>query len=76
MARVGIFVITVALIAGMIGCVGVKYDLTIVSTAVGSLITPGEGTFTYDADDVVDLVAVQERELLEQPGLTNSLTTY
>jgi hypothetical protein len=56
-ARVGIFLITVALIAGMIGCVGVKYDLTISSTAGGSVTTPGEGTFTYDADTVVDLVA-------------------
>ena len=60
MARVGIFLITVALIAGMIGCVGVKYDLTISSTAGGSVTTPGEGTFTYDADTVVDLVAEVE----------------
>ena len=57
MARVGIFLITVALIAAMVGCVGVKYDLTISSTAGGSVTTPGEGTFTYDADTVVDLVA-------------------
>jgi hypothetical protein len=59
-ARVGIFLITVALIAGMIGCVGVKYDLTISSTAGGSVTTPGERTFTYDADTVVDLVAEAE----------------
>jgi hypothetical protein len=59
-ARVGIFLITVALIAGMIGCVGVKYDLTIYSTAGGSVTTPGERTFTYDADTVVDLVAEAE----------------
>jgi hypothetical protein len=59
-ARVGIFLITVALIAGMIGCVGVKYDLTISSTAGGSVTTPSEGTFTYDADTVVDLVAEAE----------------
>lgn len=57
MARAGIFVITVALIAGMIGCLGVKYDLTISSTARGLVTTPSEGTFTYDADTVVDLVA-------------------
>ncbi|MFW6118112.1 MAG: hypothetical protein ACOC6R_01290 [Chloroflexota bacterium] len=49
--------ITVALIAGMIGCLGVKYDLTISSTARGLVTTPSEGTFTYDADTVVDLVA-------------------
>ena len=60
MARVGIFLITVALIAGMVGCVGVKYDLTISSTAGGSVTTPGEGTFTYDTDTVVDLVAEAE----------------
>ena len=60
MARVGIFLITVALIAGMVGCVGVKYDLTISSTAGGSVTTPGERTFTYDVDTVVDLVAEAE----------------
>ena len=60
MKRLSAFVITVALIAGMIGCVGVKYDLTISSTAGGSVTTPGEGTFTYDADTVVDLVAEAE----------------
>ena len=63
MARVGIFLITVALIAGMIGRVGFKYDLTISGTIGGSITTPSEGTFTYDADNVVDLVAVQEREV-------------
>jgi len=59
-ARVGIFLITVTLIAGMIGCVGVKYDLTISSTVGGSVTTPSEGTFTYDADTVVDLAAEAE----------------
>jgi hypothetical protein len=33
------------------------YDLTISSTEGGSVTTPGEGTFTYDAETVVDLVA-------------------
>jgi hypothetical protein len=33
------------------------YDLTISSTKGGSVTTPGEGTFTYDAGMVVDLVA-------------------
>jgi hypothetical protein len=33
------------------------YDLTISSTEGGSVTTPGEGTFTYDAGMVVDLVA-------------------
>jgi hypothetical protein len=33
------------------------YDLAISSTKGGSVTTPGEGTFTYDAGTVVDLVA-------------------
>jgi hypothetical protein len=33
------------------------YDLTISSTAGGSVTTPGEGTFTYNEGTVVDLVA-------------------
>jgi hypothetical protein len=38
----------------------VQYQLTISSTEGGSVTTPGEGTFTYDAGAVVDLVAVSE----------------
>jgi len=38
----------------------VQYDLTISSTAGGSVTTPGEGTFTYNAGTVVDLVAEAE----------------
>jgi hypothetical protein len=34
-----------------------QHDLTVSSTTGGSVIAPGEGTFTYDADTVVDLVA-------------------
>ena len=34
-----------------------RYSLTVSSTTGGSVIAPGEGTFTYDADTVVDLVA-------------------
>jgi hypothetical protein len=33
------------------------YDLTIASTAGGSVVTPGQGTFTYDEVTVVNLVA-------------------
>jgi len=33
------------------------YDLTISSTTGGTVTTPGEGTFTYDVGDVVNLVA-------------------
>jgi len=56
-ARVSIFLIMVALIAVMAGCGGVKYDLTIASTAGGSVTTPGEGTFTCDEGEEVNLVA-------------------
>jgi uncharacterized repeat protein (TIGR02543 family) len=56
-ARVIILLITVALIAGMAGCAPTQYQLTISSTAGGSVITPGEGTFTYNEGKVVRLVA-------------------
>jgi uncharacterized repeat protein (TIGR02543 family) len=56
-ARVSIFLIAVALIVGMAGCTPVQYNLTISSTSGGSVITPGEGTFTYNAGKVVRLVA-------------------
>ena len=36
------------------------YDLTISSTAGGSVTTPGEGIFTYDEGTVVDLVATPD----------------
>jgi hypothetical protein len=36
------------------------YDLTIDSTVGGNVTTPGEGTFTYDAGTVVDLVATPD----------------
>jgi len=39
-----------------------QYDLTISSTAGGSVITPGEGVFTYDEGKVVDLVAEAEED--------------
>jgi len=59
LARVSIFLITVALIAGMVGCDDVKYDLTIASTAGGST-TPGEGTSTYDEGTDVNLEATPD----------------
>lgn len=57
MARVTILLITVALIVGLIGCAPIRYNLTISSTSGGSVITPGEGTFTYNKGKVVRLVA-------------------
>lgn len=41
-----------------------SYDLTVNSTAGGSVTEPGEGTFTYDEGTVVDLLAVPD------PGYT------
>ena len=63
MKRLSIFLITVALVAGMAGYDGdggVEYDLTINSTAGGAVTTPGEGTFTYDEGTVVNLTAEAE----------------
>jgi hypothetical protein len=57
MKRIGIFLVAVALVVEMVGCVGVKYDLTITSTAGGSVSNPGEGAFTYNEASVVDLIA-------------------
>ena len=59
-ARVSIFLIAVALIAGMVGCGGVEYDLTISSTEGGEVTSPEEGTFTYDEGTDVNLVAEAE----------------
>jgi len=64
--RVSIFLITVALIAGMVGCGGgggdggEYYALTVASTTGGSVTTPGEVTRTYEAGMVVDLVVEAE----------------
>jgi len=60
MRRLGIFLLTVALIAAMAGCVPAQDSLTVSSTEGGEVIIPGEGTFTYDAGTAVDLVAVAE----------------
>ncbi len=56
LAGVGISLIALALIAGMVGCDG-SHTLTISSTAGGSVTTPGEGMFSYDAGTVLTLVA-------------------
>jgi len=39
---------------------GTTYDLTVDSTAGGSVTQPSEGSFTYDCGTVVDLLAVPE----------------
>jgi len=55
-ARVSIFLFMTALITGMVGCVP-TVTLTITSTPGGSVVEPGEGTFTYYAGTEIDLVA-------------------
>jgi len=59
MVRISIFLATVALIAGMVGCSPtlVQYDLTISSGAGESVITPQEGTFTYGQEADVEAAA-------------------
>ena len=57
LVRVSIFVILLALTAGMVSCRS-QFSLSVASTDGGTVITPGEGLFSYDAGTVVDLVAV------------------
>ena len=61
-ARVSIFLIIIALIAGMVGCGQSvpSYVLAIASTDGGSVITPGEGTSVYDEGMLVNLVATPD----------------
>ncbi|MDH4366685.1 MAG: hypothetical protein OEV57_00905 [Dehalococcoidia bacterium] len=60
MIRVCSFLISAALVAGMAGCSDGSHTLTIDSTAGGSVSTPGEGAFTYEAGTVVTLVATPD----------------
>jgi hypothetical protein len=64
LARVSVFLIMAALIAGMAGCGPIQYDLIISSTEGGEVTNPGEGTFTYDEGTVVDLVAEADKGYL------------
>lgn len=59
--RVSTFLVSLALIAGMVSCDGsVQYSLTVSSNTGGSVTTPGEGSFTYNEGAVVNLVAEAE----------------
>ena len=74
MKRISIFLIVAALIAVMAGCSfdgggdnngdngdnGESYTLTIISTAGGSVTTPGEGYSTCDPGETVNLLAEPE----------------
>jgi len=67
-AIVSIFLVMVALIAGMVGCGG-PYNLTIASTAGGSVTNPGEaGPYTYDEGTVVNLVAEADYHFVSWTG--------
>ncbi|OGN95600.1 MAG: hypothetical protein A2Z77_05855 [Chloroflexi bacterium RBG_13_51_36] len=66
MKRTAVFLLVAALVAGMAGCTGTfsggggdgEYcALTILSTVGGSVVTPGEGIFTYTEGRVVSLSA-------------------
>jgi len=60
MKMISVLLITVTLLAGMVGCGGdgsESYTLTVSSTKGGSVTTPGEGTFTYNEGMVVNLIA-------------------
>ena len=60
LARISIFLILLALIAGIVGCnfTPFRRSLGISSTEGGSVTQPGEGMFTlYSAGDVVPLLA-------------------
>ncbi|HXZ29921.1 MAG TPA: hypothetical protein VEG43_02025, partial [Dehalococcoidia bacterium] len=61
MARLTVFLIMLALIAGMASCIFVRYDLTVSNTEGGQVTTPGENTFTYNKGTVVNLVAEPEQ---------------
>jgi len=60
MARVPIFLVTVVLIAGIVGCVPAECSLTVLSAEGGEVMIPGEGSYTYYEGEVVNLVAVAE----------------
>jgi hypothetical protein len=63
--RAGVFVIAVALIAGMAGCGGgggtpIMYALTVSSTIGGTVTAPGADTGFYERGTVVNLVATPD----------------
>jgi hypothetical protein len=61
-ARLSIFLIVVALIAGMAGCFEPPpfYNLTVAGNVGGLVTTPGEGNFTYVRGEMVNLVAAPD----------------
>jgi len=60
MKTFGIFLTAVALVVGLVGCApaSTQYNLTISGTEGGSVTMPGEGTFTYNEGEKVNLAAI------------------
>ena len=61
------------------GMIGTYYNLTVSSTAGGSVITPGEGTFAYAPGMVVNMVAVPNTSyqfVFWSDGNTSASHTY
>ena len=56
LAKFSILLVTLALIAGMVGCTS-QYGIRISSTPGGTVTIPGEGLFRYNKGTVVNLVA-------------------
>jgi hypothetical protein len=75
--RVGVFLMIVALLVGMTGCVAglpgftVQYNIRISSTMGGTVTSPGEGLFRYPVGTVVNLVAEADRGYEFVGWLTN-----
>ncbi|MBE0430602.1 MAG: hypothetical protein IBX67_02125 [Dehalococcoidia bacterium] len=63
LAGVSTCFLVLALVAVMVSCAApapTQYSLTISSTAGGVVTTPGEATYSYDRETVVDLVATPD----------------
>jgi hypothetical protein len=61
MAKLAIFLIMAVLAVAIIACDGSEsYELSISSTSGGSVTSPGEGVFAYNAGTVVELVATAD----------------
>jgi uncharacterized protein YbdZ (MbtH family) len=58
--RAGVFLVAAAIVAGMVGCALVYYNLELSSTVGGSVTTPGEGVFEYHHCQEVILVATPD----------------
>lgn len=59
--RVTLLLIAVVLVSGIAACNGSgTYRLSVSSTSGGSVTSPGEDVFTYDAGTVVELVAAPD----------------